>query len=248
MGVLNGLINKDIPIPLYYQLKEIVLKEITDGKINAGDYLPTENKFVEAYSISRSTVRQAMSELVNENYLFRYKSKGTVVSTPKIPQEFVNIIETYENQMKKLGFKPKTKVICFEVVTASAVVANRLNLKVDEKVIHLERLRYANEEPIVLVETFLPFEICDFLMEHDLVSESLYKILSKKYSSAVVRVERTIEAINSESRESKLLMIEKGHAIQKFQTIGYNSLGREIEYSVAKYRGDRNKFRVKATI
>ena len=69
MSLLKTSLKKDSPLPLYYQLKEIILNEITEGKLIVGDALPTENEWMNAYKISRATVRQAMSELVNEAYL-----------------------------------------------------------------------------------------------------------------------------------------------------------------------------------
>ena len=79
-------IDKTSPVPLYFQIKEIILSEILSGNLQTGDLIPTEVEFSQMYKVSRSTVRQAILELVNEGYLCRLKSKGTFVSKPKISQ------------------------------------------------------------------------------------------------------------------------------------------------------------------
>ena len=77
-------LNKNTPIPLYFQLKKLILDELDSGELPVGSMLPTENELIEMFGISRTTVRQAITELVQEGKLYRIKSKGTFVSKPKI--------------------------------------------------------------------------------------------------------------------------------------------------------------------
>ena len=86
-------LDKSVPIPLYFQLKELVLDEIKKGNYKEGDMIPTENEISEEFQISRTTVRQAITELVQEGWLYRVKSKGTFVTRPKIPQDFLRKLE-----------------------------------------------------------------------------------------------------------------------------------------------------------
>ena len=75
-------LNKKLNVPLYVQLKELILGEIQGGALKAGDMIPTEHELMEQYAISRNVVRQAIGELVEGGYLIRKKAKGTFVSTP----------------------------------------------------------------------------------------------------------------------------------------------------------------------
>ena len=77
------MLNKNLNVPLYAQLKELILGEIQSGALKAGDMIPTEHELMEQYSISRNVVRQAIGELVEGGYLIRKKAKGTFVSTPR---------------------------------------------------------------------------------------------------------------------------------------------------------------------
>ena len=82
MTMFTKEINKDVPIPLYYQLKNIIKTDIENGTLKTGDTIPTEMEIMSHYNISRFTVRQAISELVNEGYLVRKTSNGTFVTEP----------------------------------------------------------------------------------------------------------------------------------------------------------------------
>lgn len=72
-------LNKRLNVPLYVQLKELILGDIQNGTLNAGDMIPTEHELMEMYSISRNVVRQAIGELVEGGYLVRKKAKGTLI-------------------------------------------------------------------------------------------------------------------------------------------------------------------------
>ncbi len=82
-------IDKSIPIPLYFQLKTLIMDEIKNGTYKVGNPIPTEKELSETFQISRTTVQQAITELVQEGWLYRIKSKGTFVSQPKISQDFI---------------------------------------------------------------------------------------------------------------------------------------------------------------
>lgn len=196
------------------------------------------------FKISRTTVRQAISDLVQEGWLYRIKSKGTFVTRPKINQSFVQALGSFNDQITQVGRTPHTKLLQFEVIEADEVVAKHLNLSVGEKVIFIHRLRYADEEPIVIVKTYLPYNKCEFVLEHDLEKESLYPILSSNPDTELYQIRRFIEAFEATDYDMKHLNINEYKAIQQFISIGFNMYDVPVEYSIARYRGDRNKFEV----
>ena len=85
-------IDKGTPIPLYFQLKNIILKYINEGNLKPGDSISTEMELAQIFDISRTTIRQAITELVMEGYLTRVKSKGTFVQRPPIRQEYIRSV------------------------------------------------------------------------------------------------------------------------------------------------------------
>ncbi|MDF2655801.1 MAG: GntR family transcriptional regulator [Bacillota bacterium] len=237
-------IDKSVPIPLYFQLKQLILSEIQNGTYKSGDIIPTENEISDAFKISRTTVRQAVTELVQEGWLYRVKSKGTFVSLPKINQDFIKKLESFNDQILRSGMEPSTEVLEFKVIPATDDVAKHLEVKENESVIYLHRKRLADGEPIVTIKTYLPYSVCSFVMDHDLKQERLYGILSESPATTVFRVERIVEAVEATSEDATLLKIKKGKPIQYFASTGYNTFGKPIEYSLARYRGDRSTFEI----
>lgn len=238
------MIDKDNPVPLYHQLSMILLSQIKEQKYHPGDMIPTENELQSLYQLSRTTVRQAISVLVQDGWLTRVKGKGTFVARHKIKQDFANRIESYNDQILREGMLPSTKILELKVVPASGDVAENLKLPVGAAVIHIERLRFADSDPVVIVDTYLPFDKCSYVMDRNLEEESLYSILNSDSKTAVVYIRRTIEAIPADEYDSRKLELQEGAPVHYFKSIGFNSNNEPIEYSFARYRGDRNSFEV----
>jgi GntR family transcriptional regulator len=121
----------------------------------------------------------------------------------------------------------------------------RLTLSLDAPLIYLCRLRSVDDVPLVYLETFLPFDQYYKLMDVDLTVNSLYDSLEKLYRIRVNRVHREIEAINAPRKEAKLLQIATNRALNLVKTIAYaDEVSAPVEFSIARYRGDLNKFSV----
>lgn len=240
----NVQLDKSVPIPLYFQLKELILAEIKDGNYKIGSMIPTENELSNMFQISRTTIRQAITELVQEGWLYRVKSKGTFVAKPKIDQSFIQALGSFNDQISQIGRTPSTELLDFEVVEAPDHVASELNLEPKAKVIYIHRKRFADDEPIVMVKTYLPYEKCSFVLDHDFSKESLYPVMASNDDTQIYKIRRLIEAVDAQDYDIKHLNIKRGQAIQQFISVGYNMYGVPLEYSLARYRGDRNRFEV----
>ncbi|MFD0870830.1 HTH-type transcriptional repressor yvoA [Chlamydia abortus] len=235
-------LNKEIPTPLYYQLKEILLEYISNNHEDLEAPIPTEQELSAHFKISRPTVRQAINELVYEGFLYRIKAKGTFVSRPKIQQEFLQVLDSFNNEIKKKGMVPSTRVLNIETVRSDKSISEALHMMEGSKVIKLQRLRFANEDPIVIVDTFLPYNDCRFLLDSNLEQESLYELIEARLSLKITRAVRKLEAVLAGDYESQMLNVSQGAPIQFIKSTTFLSNGKPIEYSLAKYRGDRNTF------
>jgi len=237
-------VDKTTPIPLYFQFKNILLDMMKEGKLQPGDMIPTEFELCDIFGISRTTVRQALTELVNENKFYRVKGRGTFVAQDKINQDFIKRIESFKAEMERKGYTPSTKLLEFEVIEAPIEVAVALNLPVNTDVISLKRLRSADKEPIVITHTYLPYSTCKSVLDYDMNSHSLYKILAKNINTKINKVVRYIEAVIPTKEDCELLQITKTTAIQIFHYIGYNKFETPVEYTISRYRGDKNVFTI----
>ena len=238
-------LEKDIPIPLYYQLKQQILSMIETGQLKEGDMLPPESEFCNVFSISRPTIRQSLNELVAEGYLTRSKGRGTFVSKPKIEARFLSNLDTFNNEIRAKNMTPHTEVLALEKITNPHDAKEKLQIQSDSPLIYLSRLRLANQTPIVYVETYMPFDDFPKLLTVKFNEKSLYDSLEELHDARVNRVRREIEAVNARRTEAELLEIPVNSAISLVKTMGYSgNTDKPIEYSIARYRGDMNKFNV----
>lgn len=215
-----------------------------EGKLQPGDMIPTEFELCDIFGISRTTVRQALTELVNENKFYRVKGRGTFVAQDKINQDFIKRIESFKAEMERKGYTPSSTVLNFEVVEAPIEVAVALKLPVHSDVISLKRLRYADNEPILIANTFLPYTSCKNVLDYDMNTHSLYKILAQNISTKINKVVRNVEAVIPTKEDCELLEITKTTAVQVFHYIGYNKFDSPVEYTISRYRGDKSVFTI----
>lgn len=237
-------IQKDSPLPLYFQLKELLRHEIESGRWQPGHRIPSEAELCQAFDISRSVVRQALRELEYQGLLYREQGKGTFVAQPKISESLMQDLSGFYEDMVAKGLTPVTKVLRQEVQPADKKTANYLQIKPDDKVIVIERLRSVGSEPITLVTTYLPYDICPDLIDEDLGSQSLYALLEKKHGFELSHGRRTIEAVAANQYEAQLLGVEEGAPLVLLDSVSYLRDGRPIEYFHAVHRGDRSRFEV----
>jgi len=241
---IPNVIRRDSPVPYYYQLEEFLKEGIENGAWKPGQKIPSEAELCEIFDVSRTVVRQALSELVHEGVLYRRKGKGTFVAELKIRESLVQHLTGFYEDMVALGLKPSTKVLEQKVIPAPLKIADALGLEEGEPVVMIDRLRFVDGEPIVLVVTYLPEKLCPGLAKEDLSTQSLYAILEKKYGLELVYGRRTLEAVMATEEEAKLLETEEGDPIVLLRSISYLKDGRPIEYFKALHRGDRSRFEV----
>jgi GntR family transcriptional regulator len=237
-------LDKDVPVPLYYQLAQYLLERIRTGGLAQRECLPTEMDFVKMLGISRSTVRQALDDLVNAGYLTREKGRGTFVCRPKIDEGFFQKLDSFNQEMRQKGFEPGTRVLSAGRVSGRPDINRQLGLADDQPLFQLSRLRLADGEPVVFLETWLPDARLPGLAEMDFTTQSLYGILEARYGCRVERAVRKIEAVAAKPQEARLLSIKTGEPICLVRSVARLGDDTPIEYSVARYRGDRNQFTV----
>lgn len=228
-------------IPLHKKISEDLLQKIKAGVYAENELIPTEHELVEMYGVSRPTIRHALQSLVNQGYLEKRKKRGTVVTKPKFQQEFTHVIESFDSEMSRKGIAPKTKILNFKVTAASEEVAENLQLKKGDKVYKLIRLRYAEDKPVVLVTSYIPFKQFPNFLEIDFTKEKLYKALEEA-GHPVITVARKLEVIKADETTSDLLDVEIDEPLFYFHTQGFTHERRPVEYSISKYRGDLNYF------
>lgn len=225
-------------VPKYYGLKRHLL-EMTQT-LPPGSPVPPERTLSVEFGTSRTTVRQALQELVVEGRLERIQGKGTFVAKPKVAQALR--LTSYTEDMRAQGLEPTSKLLDVGYVIADDTLAEKLAIKPRTRVVRIERLRLANGEPMAIETTHLAAQRFPGLRRHLAKSHSLYAVLDEKYGVRLRSAEETIETVPAPPREAHLLGTDVGLPLLLLSRHSIGEDGEPVEYVRSVYRGDRYKF------
>ena len=235
-------LDRKIPIPLYFQLKNIILDDIKTGEYKVGDMIPTENDISDFYQISRSTVRQAIVELVQEGWLIRKASKGTFVIDPTKSTSLIRSFEPFYRQISRLGKTPKTELLDLRVITPSADLIKSMKLSADNKVISMFRRRFADDVPMMTIQNYIPYDVGAFILSYDFTSYSLYELLMNNPATKINETRTIVSAELATKQDMSLLNVKVTTPMLVFNNVSTTSTGKIIDFAFAHYHGDFNKF------
>ncbi|GAB6099937.1 phosphonate metabolism transcriptional regulator PhnF [Halanaerocella petrolearia] len=228
-------LNEDSPIPLYYQLENIIREKIEQGEYQSGDKIPSERKLSQQFDLSRMTIRKAIDNLVDEGLLHRKRGKGTFVSKEKL--EPISGLIGYIESMKMRGLECTNEVVSQDLIIPRKEISNRLEINENEKVILTERLRLADGKAIGFERSYVPYSVCSDLLEVDMSQESVYECLAEAgYKPTKAKDE--VEAILADDKLSDLLEMKDGGAVLRKKRVTFSN-NRPVEFSYNYYRGDK---------
>lgn len=234
-------INKKSSIPIYYQLKGIILEMIENEDVKPGDMIPTERELCEFHDISRMTVRMAIMELVNEGVLYREQGKGTYVAHQK-PKHELTKLTSFSDEMERMGHEVETALLSFQKIPSTKKVANALGIQQGETVIEIIRLRLIDDEPYALETVWLDINKYHQLTEKQVAENSLYDIFRNDYEIVADHARQTIEPVHLNDHEKSLFQITGDSLGLLFYQTTYTEQEEVIEYSRSVYRIDKHKF------
>lgn len=237
-------IDRDSPLPFYFQLKQILLSHIDEKSLQPGDRLPGDFALCENYGVSRTVVRQALAELEVEGVITRSKGRGTFVAGLPTDQGLIASLTGLHEDVAARGLQMRSEVKKICVVPADDSQATLLQLEVGEPVVHIERLRFVGGEPWVYAVTDVPRSVAPGLEHEDLTERSLYAVLEEKYGARIVRGHRVVEADLAGTRLARLLGIRRADPLLVLRSLSVDSTNTPIERFVAYHRADRSRFEV----
>lgn len=231
------------PIPLYFQLQEILRGKILAGEYCPGDLIPSEKELQEKFSVSRITVRNAINGLVFEDLLIKKQGHGTIVAYPRMMEDGNSKLKSFTEKMAQQGSEISTDVLEVLRIPATERITEHLNISVGDEIIYSKRLRKVDGEPIALFENYISTRTG--VTEKDDFSGSVYNIFEKKYGIKISGAEKVIEADIARSEDASLLKIPAGDPILIIRYTTFDNDNNPIEYSEGIYRADRYKYMVK---
>ena len=225
-------------LPKYYQVKRELLA--FTAMLDPGSPVPPERELARSYGTSRTTVRQALAELVIEGRLLRMQGKGTFVAKPKVAQLLE--LTSYTEGMRAHGLHPLTKILDIGYVTADEELAALLGIRAGGRALRIHRLRLADGEPMSIDTSHLPARRFPGLRKQLERQLSLYETLRLAYGIQLTEAEETIETVLADPHDARLLGVDPGLPLLLLSRHAYDVTGRPVEWAQSWYRGDRYKF------
>ncbi|MED4475098.1 GntR family transcriptional regulator [Oceanobacillus caeni] len=237
------MIDKNSPIPIYYQLEEEIKRMIQD-QLKPGDLLPSEREYAEKYDISRMTVRQAITNLVKEGLIYRQKGRGTFVAERKFEQDLSGL-SSFSEDMKNRGLIPSNKLLSFHVISGHTWISSILKTEPTDEIYEVKRIRMANDEPLALETIYTPKHLVGEISDKDLFM-SFYDYIEKELNLEIAYGNQTIEASLAHEEETQYLNIKKGDPVLVMHRTSFlkNDQETPIEYVKSIYRSDKYKFKM----
>ncbi len=201
--------------PLYLQLAQKLSEAIKNGCWQAGEALPSERYLAECLSISRVTARKGLDRLLESGLIKRCRGSGTFI-TGSVSQASARLI-SFSEMLRERGFASSAVWLSREVAAASQEEMTSMGLSPNSKVIHLKRLRYADQKAIALEHNVLPVR---YVPNPSLIDHSLYDYLDTMGHS-ITRAIQQVSAINASIELSQLMGVEVGAALLLISRIGY---------------------------
>jgi len=241
-------INPNDILPRYYQLVEILRENIANGTYKAHQPIPSERQLETIYSVSRTTIRQAIDLLVRQGFLYREHGRGTFVSPQKL-QKGISELTSFSEDMKLRGLEPGQKILEVGYIEPPENVRQHLELPEDcQRVLRIERLRLGDDVPMGIQTSFYNLPEGQTITREDLEENgSIYRILQEKFHLIPTEADETLEVTLATPHEANLLQIEPGSPLLLSERTTYSQFRRVIEFVKILYRGDRYRYYAKLT-
>ncbi len=238
------MINKYSNIPLYCQLKNLIIEKIGTGEYAENTQIPSEQELCDAYGISRPTVRQAISELTNNGFLYKEKGKGTFVSKSKNHIDIKNY-SGFTDSILDSQIPGEREIVYVNTVVSSDykrledIFGISYNQKVDFA--EIKYITKQNNEVFSLNVSYIPLNVFPAIIDDIKSKKPSYDILRGKYPYIPVKSKSKLEIIYTDQCDAQYIQVQPGQALINIENILYSKSGQAVEFIISKYRADKCK-------
>lgn len=231
-------------LPLYQKIENDLQFKIDTGQWNVGDRIPSEKELEKSYEVSRITVRRAINDLEQLGYLTRKRAKGTFVNdiNNSNKQSSFTVVKSFAREMEELGKQAVTISAHVQKIPATVKLARFLNIKVNDPILELTRVRGADNQVITYGKTYIPYKKEYSLNDKDYYG-SLYEYLSK-FDVQIANQTEYIEAVPATKELCQKLQLKQSEPLLKRVRRVYNASNSYREYSINYYIGSRYRYYV----
>jgi GntR family transcriptional regulator len=223
-STLGGGIDRDSPVPFYFQLAEILESQIVDGRWKPGARLPAEPELSGYYGLSRTTIRQALGRLERGGLISRRKGRGTFVEATRQPSWLVQSSGGFfQEEVERLGRHVTSAVRRAEVRPFPPWAAQALGLPPHSSGVMLERLRWVDGLVSLFSINYLPERFATTISSMTDANASLYLVLKEQHGVEVAGGRRSIEAVPADDLLAELLQVPARTPLALIQSVSWDA-------------------------
>jgi GntR family transcriptional regulator len=228
--------------PAYQRIQSTIRERIENGQLKPGEAVDSERDLAKIHSVSLMTARHALAELQREGLVERRRGAGTFVAPPKI---HFNKLASLSEEMASRGLSACSKVLSMNVIENAPDIAARLSLPATSRLLVVERLRQAANEPFALETCYLSAEQFGNLRRASLERGSLFSLMELEHGINLAHADEEIDSTAADARLSELLSVPRGSPLLRISQVIYSTQGKAVLYVLGLYRSDRHNLRIR---
>jgi len=232
-------------VPSYYRLENHLRESIRSGALRPGDPIPPESQLCQQFSVSRTTVRQALSRLVYDGLITRHRGRGSFVAEPRL--EHSKPFLSFEEEMRARGATTGIKLLDMRTERAEGKIAENLGIAEGTPVVVLERLRMVNGQVVGYEIRYLPKRIGEALTSDEIHNQPLVPALRRILGKSRTRLSLTVTASTARQKEARVLETRVGAPVLVREHTWYFDPEGPMQYGKSVFRGDRYQMSVDFT-
>jgi DNA-binding GntR family transcriptional regulator len=243
MGSLVINIERNSSTPLYNQIKLVLRDQILKQEYRPGEFLPTEVELCEEFDVSRITVVRALRDLTSDGLIERIQGKGTIVAQSRIEGTLDRII-SFSESMKKQGYTTRSEILSVQTEKGDIHLLSRLGLPADsrEQFTHFRRLRFVDDKPALLMDTYVRKDLGDRLKTYDLGEASFFQLYEEILDRKVIRTDVTLSPIIASGEIVELLNVKPGSPHFLYEGVSFIEGGMPVEVATGVFHGQLIRF------
>jgi len=232
-------------VPNYFRLESHLRESIRNGDLKPGNPIPPESHLCQQYSVSRTTVRQALSRLVYDGLIVRHRGRGSFVAEPRL--EHSKPFLSFEEEMLARGATTGIKLLDMRTEPVEGRAAENLGLPAGTAVMVLERLRFVNGQVVGYEIRYLPGQIGKALTPDEIHNQPLVPALRRILGKPRTRLSLNVTASTARGKEARVLEAKIGAPVLVREHTWYYEPEGPMQYGKSIFRGDRYQMSVDFT-
>jgi GntR family transcriptional regulator len=235
----------DPPVPIYFEIKNVIKKRIFEGTYPFGTKIPGEHDLAKEFGVNRQTARHALTLLVQEGYLNRFRKRGTFVSNRSHEFDSLELSGLFDDLLTHVAKFKARKIRTYNQVPPLSVSDLFQLSRITDKVRVIKRVRFLGDSPAAYTVNYLPIEIGRKISKSDLYRMPLLQIFKEKLKIPLGEAFQTIEASVADDEVAENLEIHHGTQILLIQRTFFTQSGRPFDFVQTFYRSDKFRYFVR---